>query len=474
MKQLFLGLLVVIGVALGSVWPVVVKPDRVADYGKDGMLLAAIQMNWHQKISDYIRHKTDPNIKIFDGYFFYAEKNSLAYSDMLFITSWLTYWPVRMSNSPAAGAGLALVWGQVFTMVITFVVFARWSRSVWSAVVGSVVFGLSQIHFMYQVHLHTWIMGYWLLGFWLFIRRKYLLSGLFLGMQMWEAPLGVYFGLGMITIYIILNLKFKIFNQFEIFNISIFIVIFGATTYLPAKAYWEVSDYYQYVRTIRDAAHHGLSLNNLDGFVSPGIFMLFGLSVWKLSSKFKVLSSKQKFNIKYLILIIVFSYILALGPVLKWSDRTVKLGGIIPVPLPYAAAYYTIPGWQAFRVPSRWMVVTGWAMAGVIAMSIANLKFEIRNLNSNSKFKISNNIGIAACLVVAVWGGTRLTKYVDLPREIPPEYLTNQEILTFKPMGGEAEEIERMYFSILAGKKTMNGFSGFLPPGRVKYLIDEE
>jgi len=450
--KIFWGLILVTGVAVFSVWPMVMRMDRVADYGKDGMFLATVQMNWHQKISDYIRHKTDPKMSFFDGYFYYAEKNSLAFSDMLFVTSLLTYWPAKLSNNPSMGAGIGLVMGQVLTMIISYAIFVKMSKSITGAVIGSIAFGLSQIHFMYQVHLHTWTMQYWLLGYWLFGQRRYALSGVFLGLQMWESPLGVYFALIMIAVKLI-SYRLSISQLAKNLNsLVIFFIVIGVVAYLPAKAYWDVSRFYGYVRTIRDAAYHGLSINDLDGFVSPGLFVLFILGIYGVI-RF------QTPNFKYVLLVIITSYILALGPVLKWDGKTVKIGGIIPVPLPYAAAYYTIPGWQAFRVPSRWLVVTGWGMAAVIAMAIGK---------SQKKY-----LGIIGYLVMAILGGTRLTKYVDLPREIPAEYKTTEEVLVFKPMGGEPEEIERMYFSILAGKKTMNGFSGFIPPNRVKWLNEK-
>jgi len=225
-------------------------------------------------------------------------------------------------------------------------------------------------------------------------------------------------------------------------------------------------------RTIRDAAHGGLNVNDVWGvFWSPGLYVLLGAAVFKIFNQIQK-SKKIKINknIKWLGAVAVISLIMAMGPVLKWNEKTVKIAGKLPVPLPYAAVYYLVPGMEAFRVPSRWIWLFGWAASGIIALGFSHLPF------NHLSFKDKRLIGIAGAIFVAVTGGTRLINYRELPdiKNPPPVYawLKNQpgEVILELPAADENLETGRMLYSLEHGKKLINGYSGFMPKEREKLL----
>ena len=174
--------------------------------------------------------------------------------------------------------------------------------------------------------------------------------------------------------------------------------------------------------------------------------------------------------------VLIVSVILSLGPVVKWDDKTVKIGGVVPIPLPYAAAYYLVPGMQAFRVPSRWMIVAGWAMGGLIALGCNAPSNPPLNLRGGRYGGVKKTLGILGCLMVAIMGGERLTKYKILPTpaEYPKVYqwLKDQpgQVIVELPAGNENDEVERMWYQTWHGKKLLGGYSGFIPPERARFL----
>ncbi len=56
------------------------------------------------------------------------------------------------------------------------------------------------------------------------------------------------------------------------------------------------------------------------------------------------------------ILVLIFSLVMSLGPVLKIFGQNLRLFGF-PIPLPYALFYYLFPGFTGFRTPSRFIVL---------------------------------------------------------------------------------------------------------------------
>jgi len=489
-----LPLLIVIGVAIWSVWPAVVKPAGVADYGRDGWLIAWIENSWQEKFTDYIRSGRIELTDLFSGDIFYPYKSVLAYTSMLMLSGFVGW----------GGPGAVMVVGQAATMAITYLWFKKLGAGRWSAVVGTAAFGLARARWEYQVHMQIWSMQYWLAGAWLVCSGiddkklwKLVTGGVILGLQMWEEPLGIYFAALLIAAKSITNYQFSIFNQFSISKFSkliILISVFGVISFLPAREYWRVSRDFNFVRSIRDAAYHGLSINGFGRFYSPGIFILFIFALYTtLFGSPSYLrrgiggGNSQK---KWLMAVLIVSVILSLGPVVKWDDKTVKIGGVVPIPLPYAAAYYLVPGMQAFRVPSRWMQLAGWAMGGLIALvcntppgpplnsknqkdSSLLTSFAVRGGRKGGVKKI---IAVFGCFVLAILGGERLTKYKILPTpaEFPKVYqwLKDQpgQVIAELPAGNENDEIERMWYQTRHEKKLLGGYSGFMPPDRAKLL----
>jgi len=361
-------------------------------------------------------------------------------------------------------------------MLVLYFWFKEISGNNWASVVGSVALGLSQIRWEYQVHLHTWGMQYWLLGTWLVIKWvkgekwvKGVAGAVLLGAQMWESVLPTYFGLAVVGCWLAVN------GKFEFKKIALAGVIAALIAWPVIKVYSGVAREMGFVRTIRDAANGGMSVDDVWGkFYSTGLYLLLMVAIVTEITHPNPSLYKREGNFRWLLMVVVVGVVMALGPVLKWQGKTVKVAGYA-IPLPYAIAYYAVPGLQASRTVSRWMWLAGFGMSGLIAVALS--KPQIPNPKKQTNFnyqftrsKISRMMGIMGCFGIAIVGGTHLVKYRELPRpeNFPSIYrwLKDQpgKVILELPKGGEDVELQRMYYSWLHGKKMVNGYSGFAPP----------
>lgn len=408
-------------------WPLLVNPGRMADRGSDGWFINWVINRQIKNITGCVRHPNECKDLIFQGNIFYPNKNVLAYSEMFTLSGMLAYFPVILSKNPGVASGFVMLVGQAMTMLAVYLIWSNVTKNTWGSAIAAIAFGLSQIRWEYQVHMQMWSMQYWLLSYWLISRRRYVLGAVLIGLQAWESVLPVYFAL------VILLLTSKL-SKYLILSLLIMLPVISV--------YRNVARENNFSRSIRDAAHGSMSVDDLWGkFYSPGLFILL------------IVAAKQV-RPKLFVAILMTGVIMALGPVLKWQGKTVKIFDKYPVPLPYAITYYVVPGMDAFRTPSRWIWLAGFGMSGIIAMGLTHTL---------------RGVGLLGCLLVAIVGGTHLTKYIDLPKpeEFPVVYKWLKEqpgkVVLELPMGGDERESKRMYYSWLHNKYLINGFSGFSP-----------
>jgi hypothetical protein len=445
-------------VTIGAIWPMVEKPYRVADYGREGELVVWIVNQSVEKLSGKFGVLPGRRGSVFDGNIYYPYRNVLAYSDMYFISSLWAVLPVILTHNPAVANGVLMVIGQVLTMSVVWIWWKQLTGNRWAAMAGAVALGVSQIRLHYQVHLMMWTMQYWLAALWLIWQwrrdgkgwKVIAAAGLLAG-QVYESLLPVFFCGLVIAVWVIGDRK-KFWGAKKLWLAAA--TLWVVTAGWGLKTYMGVAREFDYQRTIRDAAHFGMSID--EGWLvygSAGLGLLTAAAVLR----WKGIKNGEK---KWLAIVMIMALVLALGPVLKWQEKTVKIGGRWAIPLPYAAAYYTVPGFGALRTPTRWLWLSGWAGSGLLALGVAEAD------------KRKKQWAIAATMVVAIAGGARITKYVELPKpeNYPAVYqwLEKQpgSVVVELPMGREEEEMDRMLYSLGHRKFLVNGASGFTPPER--------
>jgi hypothetical protein len=164
--------------------------------------------------------------------------------------------------------------------------------------------------------------------------------------------------------------------------------------------------------------------------------------------------------------------LLSLGPVLIWR------GHVTGIPLPYMILYDFVPGYRAMRVPARFGLWVGLAIAILAGDACCQLRRVIRGRFGHRR-GLSALHGSAVAIVIALVGLEAYTPVhplaVPVNEHVPAVYrfLANEdgspliELPMPKTHGPDAvhwREMERTYFSIYHGRRMVNGYSGFTPP----------
>jgi hypothetical protein len=166
------------------------------------------------------------------------------------------------------------------------------------------------------------------------------------------------------------------------------------------------------------------------------------------------------------------SLVFSLGPFLIWRGR------VTDIPLPYIVLYSVLPGYQAMRIPARFVVWVGLAIAVLAGVGCHWL----RELIPRQPARWSHGsvlTGLALTVLVVVIGLEAYTPVhplrVPVNRQVPAvyQYLATEdrspliELPMPKTVGPDAvhwAEMERTYFSIYHRRPMANGYSGFTPP----------
>jgi hypothetical protein len=460
-----LPVILLIIIALWSVEPTVRNITTSLSLGHEDLQLTWMLNQTIQKIPNNLNN-------IFQGNIFYPHQDVMAFSDLFIPSAFLSWLPVYLTGEPVSAFNFSLIFSQVVSMLVIYFWFKEMTKSKWAAFLGATVLGLSQIRMHYYVHLHTWIMQWWLISVWMFwkyrntSKLKYLyIAGLFVAIQVWESLLPVFWigAVGLILVWPKVSSIIK--NWKHILTIVAMVIVI---TLPVANAYLGVSRRFDFQRSIRDAAHFSMSIENLWGdFLSPGLYILLFVSFLSIG---KEKLTKDK-NLRWLLIVMLLGLIMSFGPVLKINNQTFKVGGV-PIPLPYALAYYIVPGFGALRTPSRWILPAALGASGIIAYGFSRYKSK----------KILYLVLPAILLAVA--GGTQIPNNTPIPtvenypqvykqlKTLPGEVIIELPMYTWSAGEIHVEEMYRMLYSLDHKKKTVNGKTSFHPPEWEQLVAD--
>ncbi len=484
MKKHILSILILIIIASWSIWPIITYFTTHIPETYDGLFITWNINETIQKIPNDLPH-------LFEGNIFYPYQNVKAYSETFVTSALLAYIPVKLTGIPIVAFNFPFIFGQIATILILYFWYFELSKSKWASVIAATAVGLSQIRMHYFGHLQMWGMQWWLLStlmLWKFSHsgkiKHWYFALLFFVLQMWESLLPAFW---IILIGILLLPSIWKHLKHLKHSIAVSAIIALLFTFPILWLYFTFYQTFHTVRSIREAAHFAMSVDDLWGvFWSPGLFGLvviivfvYFLKYWKSVERhtglrsgirlLKYFGKKGRLRIKpamtkelrFLTLLASISLLLSLGPVLNYSHQTVKLFDKIYIPLPYSLLYYLIPGFSAFRTPSRFIWLFSFALGGLVALGLPKLPKYPKFLK-------------LLMIPVSILLGTRIiTLYpIPQPQNYPPVYTFLQfqpdqvilELPIYSSAAPHAEnEVHRMLYSLSHKKKLINGYSGFFP-----------
>lgn len=417
-------------------------------------------------IAWFIHHDTEfilGRAPLYDLPFFYPYKNTLAYSDPFLSTGVFNVFVSHFTDNLILQSNIHIILGTIFCFVGMYLLAYELVEEQLAAWTAAFIFEFSFLHFLFIVHLHTYLVAglpfavYFLLRYSKTKKLLYLiLVDLSFLYQALNAPMTAYF-LATIFVCLLINRSIRtvIFRDKVVWIHAASVFLLCCAFYLP---YFQVSHEFQMTRTIRDAAHFSDPISRLwdwDFIVLIGI----SLFLWFWPKKYKPF---QLSGWTWLIICIIGA-VFTLGPVIKYGDHTVKIFHQA-IPLPYAIAYYLIPGMNAFRSVTRWNVLTAFGSGLGVAYLLVRSK-----LPKIWKYAI---VGLIVISLLAI-DVSRLPLF-QIAAAPPPIYSVvkgrPENILAELPgylwdMSPYASNLdEEMLYQAYHGKTLFLGDSGLTPP----------
>lgn len=403
-----------------------------------------------------INHKS-----IFYGTYFAPFPNTLTYSD-LFLTSAILTLPARIfTNNPIIIFNLALILGFTLTFVASYLLFSFFSGSRWLGLIAAILFNLSGFHLTYLPHLQMFSLWPVFLSLYFFVRGNYFLFFLAVTAQVTESIFPVYLIFFSCLILFLSHQRSTIYNLRSIIShLILFLPLWLLFLFPYLKLHYSFPEA---VRPIRDAAHFSLGLEKIFSFHSWTLICLFIISIFLRKNNAPSASQNRTIHDSYF-MILIFSIMMSLGPVLKIFGHTVKIFGL-PIPLPYAFSYYLLPGFNGFRTPSRFIILA--TIAAIIIISQKIGPYFQKFLPQTKFFLLSSLI-----LLLALENHLPRHSYpvnIKPPsvyqkvRDLPDSAIILE--LPIKLWVGEDHEIEsvRSLYSLEHQHRRVGGYSGFAP-----------
>ena len=464
-------------------WPLWRYPNTRVTDNYDGVFIAWT-INWTQQVL------LNNPVGLYNAPILAPLPSTYTFSDP-FLTAALIGMPFWLiTHQPILSLTINTLLSLILTAFFGYLLVWEVTQDFWRSLTAGFFISYGITHLTFLGHLHVLMLQWILLGMWSWWRfvsistvsvksklnRRYLfLISVSIAAQFLNSPFSGYlFMICFAAVFFNRNSLKVAWAQkklIALFLLPTFILI--GLFYLP---FWQTAHIYHSYRSIYDAANFALSVNEL---TSPLRLSRFYWLIWPLilSVLLKLLLKKKNNFISNrlannFLLAGVASTILALGPVIKWMSHTVKvpfpLFHLLPIPLPYLVAYYLIPGFSAFRTPTRWLMATQICLGMWLALVLPKRFF--------------NPFTFLLLVTVIFWEAQPFLSFQTLPStaQYPAVYqaiqqLPNGSILHLPTytydMPQAQKEVMRMLMGATADHPTYNGYSGYAPQYRMDEMV---
>jgi hypothetical protein len=176
-------------------------------------------------------------------------------------------------------------------------------------------------------------------------------------------------------------------------------------------------------------------------------------------------TSSVSLALRFFLFTSFFAFLLSLGPVARLNDRPLFTG-------PYLLFYKFLPGFQGMRASGRFVVIMMLALAVLAGWAVARLRLRIK-----ARAIRAGLVGLIGILVLADYAilpikiapvplGERIPPIYQVVKSLPPEsVLIELPMPSLSWVEEDWRNVLPMYFSTIHGKSTVNGYSGYYPPG---------
>jgi hypothetical protein len=427
----------------------------------DGILISYL-LNWPRLALELGRN-------IYQIPIFHPFTNTLGYTEP-YLTSSLTTWLLLpFTQNVLLIQNLMIFWSTIAMCASMFVLVHYLTKSWSAAVLSAIVYAFSPLQLHYWVHLHSYyLIGLPLTLFWTWKwfdtwRLRYLvLAAVTFLYQALNDPMTGFFILAAVVPALAYN-SVRVRPKTRLLPLVITWVVTLGMTFLFYLPFFQVSAEFNYTRSIRDTAHFA---HSFDIFLTPALVLLYLITVWLLIVPPPQISNYSRSRRWWVWLVVtVLGGILMLGPVLKLDGSTVRLFSF-PIPLPYALAYYAVPGFQAFRDSSRWISVFhfGFVLLFAEVISQKRLTRAMTTVLASGVFMTFLALQVPKMEMLPITSGTpQIYSYLA---QVPGKVVAEFPVFSWTMQPYSKYESYRLLHQTQHHKILYNGTSGFTPPVR--------
>ncbi len=409
----------------------------------------------------YILNQTQNNIfsgqPIHYALFFAPYADTLTYSEP-FLTSSLISLPARIlwPDHPIAVYNFVLLIALITTPIGCYLLFYELSSSRLISFLSALIFSFSGFRWHYLAHLQMFNIFLLPLSIFFFLKftktkqTRYLVTlAVSFVAQFLDSFFGAYlifFAIAPLAIFQHSKIKLNHIQALILFS-ALFICFVFSWPYLQLTHQFPEAH-----RSIRDAAHTSLSINNFPIFYrSVALSLVFIILVLK--------NVRTKYSLP-LVALAIFAFIMALGPVLKFDDHTIKILGQA-IPLPYTIFYYLFPGFTAFRTPSRFIILAVLSATSLLVIFVSRLSkiYQTCLLLTILVFSLLENRPPKPSFYINTTSPSVYRQIKVLP---PRATILELPIYIYNEPGSKIESLRSLY-SLSHRHRRFNGFSGFAP-----------
>lgn len=466
-----------------------------------------------------VKELTHSPLNLFNANIFYPNNDTLAYSDHQLTTAVLASPILALTGNPIQTANYMLIFNFFLAGIGMYLLANHLTDNRAAALIAGILYAFAPARVGQIWHLQMTAVG-WIPLCLLFL-HKYGEEG-----KWYDAALAVlflvlqtlatwYFGL-MLTIAIIVFLVVRLIMNRTGFTLKwmatllIALVIGGALIAPFAAPYLRVhAEDPRFVRSVKEVDQFSADVRDFavasepnliwgsltaglrkstvtrggptERSLFPGLMPLL-LGLVGAVVVFMKGKGRERFYVRYYVTLGAVAVILCLG------TRLYFFGHSVDIPMPYDLLYYLFPGFKVVRVPARFIVLVGLALAVLAAFGV---KAIIQWLSAKRAPFVAGLVALAlVALVILDVMTVALPMYrVPLKDQFASVYTWLEKqpggaptaeipLATYNPKTFSAglqyepswlpKESLRTYYSTLHGKKLLNGYSGYIPDSYYK------
>ena len=220
------------------------------------------------------------------------------------------------------------------------------------------------------------------------------------------------------------------------------------------------------------------TFDKAEGYLFPGVVTVV-LAAAGLAYAWRKITARQGEHQAMATVAIFATFAIVLSVWMSFGPQVELRTQPVGFPALYKLAYDYVPGYDIARVPARFAMITVLALATAAGVALAVVERKRPWLVLVIGLFVLAEGASLPLVINSRWTSYSELLPPDLPhpeRTIPAVYrylaTLDNAVVAHLPFGAPEREIQYVYYAAIHGRRTVNGYSGAMPPAYVRRLPD--